>query len=78
MREALNSALDEELARDKDVFIMGEEVSLCPSIPNTPTVCVACIGGRIQRSLQGEHHRLWWRSGVQSMFIVVVRSQLGY
>lgn len=28
VREALNSALDEELARDKDVFIMGEEVNI--------------------------------------------------
>ena len=27
VREALNSALDEELARDERVFIMGEEVA---------------------------------------------------
>jgi len=27
VRDALNSALDEELARDKKVFIMGEEVA---------------------------------------------------
>ena len=27
VREALNSALDEEMERDKDVFIMGEEVA---------------------------------------------------
>ena len=27
VRDALNSALDEELARDDRVFIMGEEVS---------------------------------------------------
>lgn len=27
VRDALNSALDEELSRDKDVFIMGEEVA---------------------------------------------------
>ena len=26
IRDALNSALDEEMSRDKDVFIMGEEV----------------------------------------------------
>ena len=26
VREALNSALDEELARDQKVFLMGEEV----------------------------------------------------
>lgn len=26
VREALNSALDEELARDPKVFLMGEEV----------------------------------------------------
>lgn len=26
VREALNSALDEELARDEKVFLMGEEV----------------------------------------------------
>jgi hypothetical protein len=28
IRDALNSALDEEMARDGDVFILGEEV--CP------------------------------------------------
>ena len=27
IRDALNSALDEEMARDGDVFILGEEVS---------------------------------------------------
>ena len=27
VRDALNSALDEELARDEKVFIMGEEVA---------------------------------------------------
>lgn len=26
IRDALNSALDEELANDKNVFVMGEEV----------------------------------------------------
>lgn len=26
VRDALTSALDEEMARDKDVFILGEEV----------------------------------------------------
>ena len=26
VRDALNSALDEEMARDEDVFIVGEEV----------------------------------------------------
>ena len=26
VRDALNSALDEEMERDKDVFILGEEV----------------------------------------------------
>lgn len=28
IRDALNSALDEEMSRDGDVFILGEEV--CP------------------------------------------------
>ncbi len=28
MREALNAAMDEELARDEKVFLMGEEVAL--------------------------------------------------
>ncbi|MFL5540256.1 MAG: alpha-ketoacid dehydrogenase subunit beta, partial [Longimicrobiaceae bacterium] len=27
-REALNQALDEEMARDPDVFLMGEEVGV--------------------------------------------------
>ena len=27
VRDALNSALDEELARDENVFILGEEVA---------------------------------------------------
>jgi hypothetical protein len=26
VRDALNSAMDEEMARDKDVFVLGEEV----------------------------------------------------
>lgn len=29
VRDALNSALDEELARDDKVYILGEEVCLC-------------------------------------------------
>ncbi len=28
MREALNQAMDEEMARDDRVFLMGEEVAL--------------------------------------------------
>lgn len=28
VRDALNSAMDEELARDEKVFLMGEEVAL--------------------------------------------------
>ena len=29
VRDALNSALDEEMVRDDSVFIIGEEVCLC-------------------------------------------------
>ena len=29
VREALNSALDEEMAADPTVFLMGEEVYIC-------------------------------------------------
>ena len=28
VRDALNSAMDDEMERDRDVFIMGEEVAL--------------------------------------------------
>jgi pyruvate dehydrogenase E1 component beta subunit len=28
VRDALNSAMDEEMEKDKDVFILGEEVRL--------------------------------------------------
>lgn len=31
IRDALNSAMDEEMARDPDVFVLGEEV--CTSRP---------------------------------------------
>jgi hypothetical protein len=27
VRDAINAAIDEEMARDKDVFLMGEEVA---------------------------------------------------
>ncbi len=29
VRDALNSAMDEEMERDKDVFVLGEEVCEC-------------------------------------------------
>jgi hypothetical protein len=32
VRDALNSAMDEEMDRDKDVFILGEEVCLCVDV----------------------------------------------
>ena len=28
IRDALNSAMDEEMARDENVFLMGEEVAM--------------------------------------------------
>ncbi len=30
VRDALNNAMDEEMEKDKDVFILGEEVRGCP------------------------------------------------
>lgn len=38
VREALNSAIDEEMQRDPDVLVLGEEVttpSLYPVTPNS-------------------------------------------
>jgi len=32
VRDALNSAMDEEMERDKDVFVLGEEVGACVCI----------------------------------------------
>lgn len=63
VRDALNSALDEELARDDKVYVMGEEVRLLFHISQTaPNVDwralltttlfgVRCAGWRVPGSL---------------------------
>ena len=42
VRDALNSALDEELARDDRVFIMGEEVTFGIAWPSHGTMSCFC------------------------------------
>lgn len=48
MRDALNSALDEELGRDPNVFILGEEVRVwicgCSGGPGCRRVVVHACG----------------------------------
>ena len=39
VRDALNSALDEELARDDKVYVLGEEVRVQPA--GTPVITSA-------------------------------------
>jgi hypothetical protein len=63
VRDALNSALDEEMSADPSVFMMGEEVSLginlfCTSSFSCPVVyfvnsCSLVVGWRVSRCLQG-------------------------
>ena len=43
IRDALNSALDEEMARDGDVFILGEEVSGTFVISASSCAVGACL-----------------------------------
>ncbi len=38
VRDALNSAMDEEMARDDKVFILGEEVRALPSRASSPVL----------------------------------------
>ena len=69
VREALNSALDDELARDESVFILGEEVLTKPALWNleqllgqlaTVTVIPTyerCAGGRLSRCIQGTSYQ---------------------
>ena len=42
IRDALNSAMDEEMSRDPDVFVLGEEVRI-PAGPPFNSICAACI-----------------------------------
>ena len=64
MREALNSALDEEMSADPSVFLMGEEV-----LPVTELVCfvlsfasfgliilTSVVGWGVSRCIQGQLH----------------------
>ena len=61
VRDALNSAMDEEMARDPDVFILGEEVRRFDWLKHsTKFVRPHCLtqqgllaGGRIPGRLQG-------------------------
>jgi len=64
VREALNSALDEEMSADPSVFLMGEEV-----LPVTELVCFVLsfasfgliivtfvVGWGVPRCIQGQLH----------------------
>ena len=43
MRDALNMAMDEELARDENVFLMGEEVALYDGAYKVNVSTIFCI-----------------------------------
>ena len=43
-RDALNQALREEMARDKDVFLMGEEVGMVTIKRRNGAVTIQAIG----------------------------------
>ena len=46
VRDALNSALDEEMVRDENVFILGEEVgSFCSSTPVSVAQAAVLMAG---------------------------------
>ena len=46
VRDALNSAMDEEMERDGDVFVLGEEVS-CRQYLESHTVMLTCRASRV-------------------------------
>uniref|UniRef100_A0A453RNH5 Uncharacterized protein n=1 Tax=Aegilops tauschii subsp. strangulata TaxID=200361 RepID=A0A453RNH5_AEGTS len=62
VREALNSALDEEMSADPSVFLMGEEVPryhledklyiLCPFFVHSNTLVISVAGWRVPRCVQ--------------------------
>ena len=64
VRDALNSALDDELARDENVFVLGEEVQRMTASLSDPhkqshthkgqSKSQCTVGGRIPGGLQGE------------------------
>ena len=49
IRDALNSALDEEMSRDGDVFILGEEV--CPRSDQPLLACMSASSDRTTRAI---------------------------
>jgi hypothetical protein len=64
VREALNSALDEEMSADPSVFLMGEEVPVPPVtqlvIVSSPLfsfvliIAASVVGWGVPRSIQGQ------------------------
>lgn len=47
VRDAINSAIDEEMARDDKVFVMGEEVrTYIFHEQQNLTICVLCLSSR--------------------------------
>lgn len=48
VRDSLNLAMDEEITRDENVFLLGEAASVCLRLPAaialTAVVCVLCLG----------------------------------
>jgi pyruvate/2-oxoglutarate/acetoin dehydrogenase E1 component len=61
--QALNEALYEEMARDLDVFIMGEDIGLGKGVRNTPISEQAMVGAALGAALTGS------RPIVELMFI---------
>ena len=72
IRDALNSALDEEMDKDKDVYILGEEVTppppltiwACQQMLHTISAALMhgriCAGGGVSGRLQGMHALRAW------------------
>ena len=49
VRDALNSAIDEELARDERVFVLGEEVAQYDGAYKVCTVLLSCKPASMDR-----------------------------
>jgi hypothetical protein len=63
VRDALNSALDEEMSADPSVFLMGEEVPVppvtqlvivSPFFSVVLIIAVSVVGWGVPRSIQGQ------------------------
>lgn len=76
VREALNSAMEEEMTRDETVFVMGEEVAQYNGAYKVRLVC--CCAQRCLLTLVTPHRsqKVSWTSSARSVSLILVRFDL--